>query len=151
MWDFICKKLRFAIYRVDWVHITLFFQGSNCAFSRKILVSLIILVTFFYVATTNKNLFCVKIGVKLAHLSVASKFHNTLIPLSEVWSLLSSKHYGKLLHIYKISVVRIHLWKLGVYITWGDLRFSWEYACPFSLKILVSCHRKLLYSSNCQK
>ena len=70
---------------------SLFARGSHCPFPLKILVSLIIFETLFYLAATIKNIFCVNYGVKLAHISVAPKFYNSLIPLNEVWPCLSLK------------------------------------------------------------
>ena len=118
---------------------------------KKILVSFIIFEILFYVTATSKNIFCVKDGVKLVHLSAALEFYNRLIPLNEVWPRLSPKYFGKLLHIYQIRIVRIHLWKSGVCIAWGDLRshygkfhnflisfvaISWQYiACSWRVEI----------------
>ena len=61
-------------------HITRLFHGSDCHFPQKMLISFIIFEILFYVATTTKNIFCVKYGVKLEHLSVAPKFYNNLFP-----------------------------------------------------------------------
>ena len=53
-------------------------------FLKNFLVSLIVFETLFYLATTTKNIFCVKNVEKLAYLSAESKFYNNLIPLNEV-------------------------------------------------------------------
>ena len=87
---------------------SLFARGSHCPFPLKILVSLIIFETLFYVAATTKNIFCVNNGVKLAHISVAPKFYNSLIPLRSDHAF-PQKYFGKLLHIYQIIIVRLHL------------------------------------------
>ena len=69
-------------------HITPFARGSDGPFPKKLLVSFIIFEILFYVAATTKNIFYVKIGVKLAQLSVTPKFYNITIPLNEVWPRL---------------------------------------------------------------
>ena len=73
--------------------------GIWLPFPPKILGSSIIFEILFYVAATTKNIFCVNNAVKFAHLSVAPKFYNSLIPLNKFWLCLSSKYFGKLLHI----------------------------------------------------
>ena len=89
---------------------------------KKILVSFIIFEILFYVTATSKNIFCVKDGVKLVHLSAALEFYNRLIPLNEVWPRLSPKYFGKLLHIYQIRIVKLFLCKFGNCSACGELR-----------------------------
>ena len=73
---------------------------------------------------------------------MAPKCYHTLISLNEVWPCLPSKYFGKLFDIYQLDIVRLHLWKIGICSSWGELRshypFSWGSDCPFPLKILVS-------------
>ena len=70
----ICENLGLVVDGVNLGHITLFTQGSDCPFLKKYLVRSIIFEILFYVAATTKNIFWVKNGVKLVHLSVAPTF-----------------------------------------------------------------------------
>ena len=97
-------------------------MGAWLSFPLNILVSFIIFEILFHVAAIIKNIFCVKNGVKLAHLSVATKFYNGLISLNEIWPSLPPKYFGKLSDIYQLNIVRLHLWKIGVCSSWGELR-----------------------------
>ena len=109
---------------MEWIKVTLpHFPGGLTALSLlKILASFIIFEILFYVGAITKDIFCVKIDVKLAHLSVVPKFYNSLIPLNEVWPRLPPKYFGQLSEIYQLNIIRLHLWKLWVYSSWGKLR-----------------------------
>ena len=55
-----------------------------------------------------------------------------------LWPRLPPKSFGKLFDIYQLNIVRLYLWKIGVYSSWAELRshypFSWWSDCPFPLK-----------------
>ena len=91
---------------MEWVKVTLpHFPGGLTALSLlKILASFIIFEILFYVGAVTKDIFCVKIDVKLAHLSVVPKFYNSLIPLNEVWPHLPPKYFGQLSEIYQLNI-----------------------------------------------
>ena len=56
------------------------------------------------------------------HFSGSPKFYNGPIPLNEVWPRLLPKHFGKLFDIYQLDIARLHLWKTGIFSSWGELR-----------------------------
>ena len=109
---------------MGWIKVTLptFSWRSDCPSLENILVNFIIFEVLFHVAVSTQNLFCVRNGVELAHLSVVPKFYNSFIPLNEVWPHLPSKYFGKLSDIYQLNIVRLHLWKICVCSSWGELR-----------------------------
>ena len=109
---------------MEWIKVTLptFSWRSDCPSLENILVNFIIFEVLFHVAVSTQNLFCVRNGVELAYLSVVPKFYNSLIPLNEVWPHLPSKYFGKLSDIYQLNIVRLHLWKICVCSSWGELR-----------------------------
>ena len=99
-----------------------FSRGFDCSFPLKLLASFIIFEILFHVAAIIKNTFHVKNGIELTHLSVAPKFYNSLVPLNEVWLHLPPEYFGKLSYIYQLSIVRLHLWKIWLCRSWGELR-----------------------------
>ena len=109
---------------MGWIKVTLptLSWRSDCPFLQKILINFIIFEVLFHVAVSTKNLFCVKNDVELAYLSVVPKFYNSLIPLNDVWPHLTPKYFGKLSDIYQLNIVRLHLWKIWVCSSWGELR-----------------------------
>ena len=91
-------------------------------------------------AGTTQIIFLVGNGISLAHVSVIAKRYNS--PMRhEVWPCLHSKYFGKLSHLYHLSIIRLRLWKFGACSSWAELRphypFPWESDCPFSQKSLV--------------
>ena len=70
----------------------------------------------------------------MTHVLVAPKFYNGPIPLNEVQPCLPSKYFGKLFDIYQLNIVRLHLWKLGIYSSWGKLRSH----CPVFLGVRLA-------------
>ena len=111
-------------------------MGVWLSFPLNILVSFIIFEILFHVAAIIKNIFCVKNGVKLAHLSVATKFYNGLISLNEIWPSLPPKYFGKLSDIYQLNIVRLHLWKIWVRSSYGELRSHYPIFLGFWLPFL---------------
>ena len=53
---------------------------------------------------------------------MAPKFCNSLIPLNEVWPRFPPKYFGKFFDIYQLNIVRLHLWKIWVCSSWGELK-----------------------------
>ena len=95
---------------------------SHCPFSKKMLISFIVFEILFHVTASTKNIFCIGNGLNLPHLSVAPKFYNGPIPLNEAWPCLFIKYFSKLLHIYQLNILRLHLWKFGFCSSRGKLR-----------------------------
>ena len=130
----------------------LFTQMFDCSFPLEILMVFIIFEILLCVAATIKNIFCAGNGLSLTYLSVAPKFYSSLMPLNEVWPRLHPKYFGKLSHIYHLSIVRLYLWKIEVCRPWGELRshypISW---LPFLWRKFGKFHyfwNSLLCSSN---
>ena len=69
-----------------------------------------------------KILFYIGNVLNLAHFSEAPKFYNVPISLNVVWPRLPPKYFGKLKQKYQLNIVRLHLWKIGVCSSWGELR-----------------------------
>ena len=106
-----------------WIKVRLppFSWESHCPFPQKILVSFVSFEIPLHVAAITKNLFYVENGLYL-HFSGAPKFYNGTIPLNEVWPRLLPKYFGKLFDIYQLDIARLHLWKIGICSSWGELR-----------------------------
>ena len=108
---------------------------NNCKFRY-------FLIFFCIAATIKRHFLCVGNSLSLTYLSVVPKFYSSSIPLNKVWPPLTPKYFGKLFDIYQLDIVRLHLWKIGVCSSWGELRSHYPIFLgvwlPFLPKILVS-------------
>ena len=48
--------------------------------------------------------------------------YNSFLIFDEVWPCLSTKYFGKLPDIYQLNIITLHLWKILVCSSWGELR-----------------------------
>ena len=86
-------------------------------------------------AGTTQIIFLVGNGISLAHVSVIAKRYNS--PMRhEVWPCLHSKYFGKLSHLYHLSIIRLRLWKFGACSSWAELRPHYPISLGFWLPFL---------------
>ena len=159
IWYLSTKHVRFHLQKIVicslWGELRSYYPVlSNVwlPFSIEIFVSFSI---FEILLCTAAAIFCVGNGLSLTYLSVAPKFYSSSIPLNEIWSCLHSKYFGRLSHIYQLNIVRLHLWRSGIYSSWGGLRSHYTVCLriwlPFSKKKIGKFYlwSSLWCSSNC--